>query len=167
MCPCKIDLVSFQKKIIYSVINYLYILLTDDSGPPPSTVINQNETFAKVVFKPTVVQQAKIAQNGILGDFIIRYDVNREQSIGDIQVMGSLLLFHVSCLILLVTPRTRDFNTYLRERELPILRKSVLTPNMFPRRPAVFPCWRLGLSVSCFNNLEANETYNLIFPVVF
>lgn len=87
---------------MYSVINYLYILLTDDSGPPPSTVINQNETFAKVVFKPTVVQQAKIAQNGILGDFIIRYDVNREQSIGDIQVMGSLLLFHVSCLILLV-----------------------------------------------------------------
>lgn len=147
---------------MYSVINYLYILLADDSGPPPSTVINQNETFAKVVFKPTVVQQAKIAQNGILGDFIIRYDVNREQSIGDIQVMGSLLLFHVSCLILLVTPRTRDFNTYLWERELPVLRKSVLTPNMSPRRPAVFPCWRLCLSVSCVSNLEPNETYN--FP---
>uniref|UniRef100_G1NXD8 Inter-alpha-trypsin inhibitor heavy chain 5 n=1 Tax=Myotis lucifugus TaxID=59463 RepID=G1NXD8_MYOLU len=57
----------------------------DDAGPPPSTVINQNETFAKVIFKPSVVQQARIAQNGVLGDFIIRYDVNREQSIGDIQ----------------------------------------------------------------------------------
>ncbi|XP_007126637.1 inter-alpha-trypsin inhibitor heavy chain H5 [Physeter macrocephalus] len=66
----------------------------DDSGPPPSTVINQNETFAKVVFKPTVVQQAKIAQNGILGDFIIRYDVSREQSIGDIQVLNGYFVHY-------------------------------------------------------------------------
>ncbi|KAM4812824.1 inter-alpha-trypsin inhibitor heavy chain H5 isoform X2 [Urocitellus parryii] len=66
----------------------------DDLGPPPSTVINQNETFAKVVFKPTVVQQAKIAQNGILGDFIIRYDVNREQSIGDIQVLNGYFVHY-------------------------------------------------------------------------
>ncbi|XP_037702418.1 inter-alpha-trypsin inhibitor heavy chain H5 [Choloepus didactylus] len=66
----------------------------DDSGPPPSTVINQNETFAKVVFKPSVVQQAKIAQNGILGDFIIRYDVNREQSIGDIQVLNGYFVHY-------------------------------------------------------------------------
>lgn len=69
------------------------ILFTDDTGPPPSTVINQNETFAKVLFKPSVVQQAKIAQNGVLGDFIVRYDVNRAQSIGDVQVRGSSLLF--------------------------------------------------------------------------
>ncbi|XP_021570903.1 inter-alpha-trypsin inhibitor heavy chain H5 [Carlito syrichta] len=66
----------------------------DDSGPPPSTVINQNETFAKVIFKPSVVQQAKIAQNGILGDFIIRYDVNREQSIGDIQVLDGYFVHY-------------------------------------------------------------------------
>lgn len=66
----------------------------DDSGPPPSTVINQNETFAKVVFKPSVVQQAKIAQNGILGDFIVRYDVSREQSIGDIQVLDGYFVHY-------------------------------------------------------------------------
>ncbi|XP_004398290.1 PREDICTED: inter-alpha-trypsin inhibitor heavy chain H5 [Odobenus rosmarus divergens] len=65
-----------------------------DSGPPPSTVINQNDTFAKVTFKPTVVQQARIAQNGILGDFIIRYDVNREQSIGDIQVLNGYFVHY-------------------------------------------------------------------------
>ncbi|PNJ57912.1 ITIH5 isoform 5 [Pongo abelii] len=66
----------------------------DDSGPPPSTVINQNETFANIIFKPTVVQQARIAQNGILGDFIIRYDVNREQSIGDIQVLNGYFVHY-------------------------------------------------------------------------
>lgn len=66
----------------------------EDSGPPPSTIINQNETFAKVVFKPSVVQQARIAQNGILGDFIIRYDVNREQSIGEIQVLNGYFVHY-------------------------------------------------------------------------
>ncbi|KAL2761505.1 inter-alpha-trypsin inhibitor heavy chain H5 isoform 3 precursor [Daubentonia madagascariensis] len=66
----------------------------EGSGPPPSTVINQNETFAQVVFKPSVVQQAKIAQNGILGDFIIRYDVNRGQSIGDIQVLNGYFVHY-------------------------------------------------------------------------
>ena len=105
----------FSERVICSVICYVSILPTDDSGPPPSTVINQNETFAKVVFKPSVVQQAKIAQNGILGDFIVRYDVNREQSIGDIQVTGLLLLFLISCMTVLVRPRIRDFSTHLRE----------------------------------------------------
>ncbi|XP_031300625.2 inter-alpha-trypsin inhibitor heavy chain H5 [Camelus dromedarius] len=66
----------------------------DDLEPPPSTVINQNETFAKITFKPSVVQQAKIAQNGILGDFIVRYDVNRDQSIGDIQVLDGYFVHY-------------------------------------------------------------------------
>ncbi|XP_075853598.1 inter-alpha-trypsin inhibitor heavy chain H5 [Microcebus murinus] len=66
----------------------------DDSGPPPSTVINQNKTFANIVFKPSVVQQAKIAQNGILGDFIIRYDVNRGKTIGDIQVLNGYFVHY-------------------------------------------------------------------------
>lgn len=94
------------------------ILFTDDTGPPPSTVINQNETFAKVLFKPSVVQQAKIAQNGVLGDFIVRYDVNRAQSIGDVQVRGSSLLFPVSCLIRLAALRTGDSDASLRETGL-------------------------------------------------
>ncbi|XP_042322448.1 inter-alpha-trypsin inhibitor heavy chain H5 isoform X2 [Sceloporus undulatus] len=60
----------------------------DDASPPPSTVVGQTKTLAKVTFSPTVVQQAKIARNGILGDFIIRYDVNRELSVGDVQVLN-------------------------------------------------------------------------------
>lgn len=90
LCLCK--KVIFSGKIfLVSAIYCVYFLFTGDTGPPPSTVINQNETFAQVLFKPTVVQQAKIAQNGILGDFIIRYDVKREQSIGDIQVTASMM----------------------------------------------------------------------------
>lgn len=56
-------------------------------SPPPSTVIGHTKTLAKVTFNPSVVEQTKIARNGILGDFIIRYDVSRELSVGDIQVL--------------------------------------------------------------------------------
>ncbi|XP_051856121.1 inter-alpha-trypsin inhibitor heavy chain H5 isoform X1 [Antechinus flavipes] len=66
----------------------------DDVGPPPSTVINQNETFARIIFNPSIIQQAKIAQNGILGDFIIRYDVNREQRVGEIQVLNDYFVHY-------------------------------------------------------------------------
>ncbi|XP_030634973.1 inter-alpha-trypsin inhibitor heavy chain H5 [Chanos chanos] len=56
-------------------------------SPPVSTVIRQNETFCKISFSPTIFQQAKISTKGMLGDFVVRYDVEREMGIGDIQVL--------------------------------------------------------------------------------
>nr|XP_033814740.1 inter-alpha-trypsin inhibitor heavy chain H5 [Geotrypetes seraphini] len=81
---------------------------TDKLAPPPSTAINQTKNFAKVTFNPNIVQQAKIAQNGILGDFLIRYDVNRDQSVGDIQVSNGF------------------FAHYFAPRNLPPLPKNVV-----------------------------------------
>jgi hypothetical protein len=49
-------------------------------------VIKQNKNFCQVSFSPNIVQQAKIATSGNLGDFVVRYDVERELGIGDIQV---------------------------------------------------------------------------------
>lgn len=72
---------------------FLLAFPPEDSSPPPSTTVGQTKTLAKVTFTPNVVQQAKIARNGILGDFIIRYDVNRELSIGDVQVQYAYLVF--------------------------------------------------------------------------
>ncbi|XP_048356288.1 inter-alpha-trypsin inhibitor heavy chain H5 [Sphaerodactylus townsendi] len=66
----------------------------EDVSPPPSTVIGQTKTLAKVTFSPSVVQQAKIARNGILGDFIVRYDVNRELSVGDVQVLNGYFVHY-------------------------------------------------------------------------
>ncbi|XP_062990767.1 inter-alpha-trypsin inhibitor heavy chain H5 [Elgaria multicarinata webbii] len=66
----------------------------DDASPPPSTVVGQTKTLAKVTFSPNVVQQATIARNGILGDFIIRYDVNRELSVGDVQVLNGYFVHY-------------------------------------------------------------------------
>lgn len=40
----------------------------------------------RVTFSPNMVQQARMATDGLLGDFVIRYDVQRDAGVGDIQV---------------------------------------------------------------------------------
>ncbi|KAM4747168.1 inter-alpha-trypsin inhibitor heavy chain H5 [Rhinophrynus dorsalis] len=66
----------------------------DTISPPPSTIINQTDNFARITFNPNVVQQAKISQNGILGDLVIRYDVRRELSVGDLQVLNGYFVHY-------------------------------------------------------------------------
>lgn len=60
--------------------------------PPITTVIKNEKNVYKITFSPNIVQQAKITTNGILGDFVIRYDVQREMGIGDIQVRACHVL---------------------------------------------------------------------------
>ncbi|XP_059844465.1 inter-alpha-trypsin inhibitor heavy chain H5 [Hypanus sabinus] len=62
--------------------------------PPPSTKINQTRTSAHVKFAPTVKQQDEIAKNGVLGDFILRYDVNRELGAGEVQVQNGYFVHY-------------------------------------------------------------------------
>ncbi|XP_035384489.1 inter-alpha-trypsin inhibitor heavy chain H5 isoform X2 [Electrophorus electricus] len=75
---------------------------------PVSTVVRQNETFCKISFTPNIVQQVKITNNGILGDFVVRYDVEREMGIGDIQVLDG------------------HFVHYFAPKDLPIVPKNVV-----------------------------------------
>ncbi|XP_066523320.1 inter-alpha-trypsin inhibitor heavy chain H5 [Hoplias malabaricus] len=75
---------------------------------PVSTVIQQNETFCKITFTPSIVQQVKIATNGMLGEFVVRYDVERELGIGDIQVLDG------------------HFVHYFAPKDLPIVPKNVV-----------------------------------------
>ncbi|XP_067283300.1 inter-alpha-trypsin inhibitor heavy chain H5 [Pseudorasbora parva] len=77
-------------------------------GPPVSTVVKQNDTFCKISFTPNIVQQAKIATNGMLGDFVVRFDVERENGIGDIQVLDG------------------HFVHYFAPRDLPVVPKNVV-----------------------------------------
>lgn len=77
-------------------------------GPPVSTVIKQNETFCKIRFTPNIAQQAKIATNGVLGDFVVQYDVEREIGVGDIQVLDG------------------HFVHYFAPKDLPVVAKNVV-----------------------------------------
>ncbi|CAL1568391.1 unnamed protein product [Knipowitschia caucasica] len=56
--------------------------------PPITTVIKNEKNVCSITFSPNIVQQAKITTSGVLGDFVVRYDVERELGIGDIQVLN-------------------------------------------------------------------------------
>uniref|UniRef100_A0A4W4G7P3 Inter-alpha-trypsin inhibitor heavy chain 5 n=1 Tax=Electrophorus electricus TaxID=8005 RepID=A0A4W4G7P3_ELEEL len=99
----------------HSRIKYLDVLPLRNAFPfsgkatmPVSTVVRQNETFCKISFTPNIVQQVKITNNGILGDFVVRYDVEREMGIGDIQVLDG------------------HFVHYFAPKDLPIVPKNVV-----------------------------------------
>ncbi|XP_060094797.1 inter-alpha-trypsin inhibitor heavy chain H4 [Heteronotia binoei] len=57
----------------------------------------QGETKAHIIFKPTVTQQRKspeLEETLLDGDFIIRYDVKRSMSIGDIQIVNGYFVHY-------------------------------------------------------------------------
>lgn len=56
--------------------------------PPVTTVVKNEKNVCRITFSPNIVQQAKITTSGNLGDFVVRYDVERELGIGDIQVLN-------------------------------------------------------------------------------
>lgn len=76
--------------------------------PPVPTVIKNEKNVWKITFSPNIVQQAKITTNGLLGDFVIRYDVQRDMGIGDIQVLNG------------------HFVHYFAPKDLPVVPKNVV-----------------------------------------
>ncbi|KAM7367333.1 hypothetical protein PAMP_015243 [Pampus punctatissimus] len=57
---------------------------------PVTTLIKNEKNVYKITFSPSIIQQAKITTNGNLGDFVIRYDVQRDMGIGDVQTKDAL-----------------------------------------------------------------------------
>uniref|UniRef100_A0A3Q3N991 Inter-alpha-trypsin inhibitor heavy chain 5 n=1 Tax=Labrus bergylta TaxID=56723 RepID=A0A3Q3N991_9LABR len=78
------------------------------SGPPVTTMIKKEKNVCKITFSPNIVQQAKITTNGLLGEFVIRYDVQRDMGIGDIQVLNG------------------HFVHYFAPKDLPVVPKNVV-----------------------------------------
>ncbi|XP_066051631.1 inter-alpha-trypsin inhibitor heavy chain H4 [Chamaea fasciata] len=71
----------------------------------------QNETKAHILFKPTLDQQKKNSQLDetlLNGDFVVRYDVKREATAGDIQIVNGY------------------FVHYFAPQEMPVLPKNVI-----------------------------------------
>lgn len=75
---------------------------------PVTTVIANENNVCKITFSPNIIQQAKITTNGNLGDFVIRYDVQRDMGIGDIQVLNG------------------HFVHYFAPKDLPVVPKNVV-----------------------------------------
>ncbi|CAK6949950.1 inter-alpha-trypsin inhibitor heavy chain H5 [Scomber scombrus] len=76
--------------------------------PPVTTVVRNENNVCRITFSPTIIQQAKITTNGNLGDYVIRYDVQRDMGIGDIQVLNG------------------HFVHYFAPKDLPVVPKNVV-----------------------------------------
>ncbi|XP_066414179.1 inter-alpha-trypsin inhibitor heavy chain H4 [Molothrus aeneus] len=71
----------------------------------------QNETKAHILFKPTLDQQKKnseLDETLLNGDFVVRYDVKREATAGDIQIVNGY------------------FVHYFAPQEMPVIPKNVI-----------------------------------------
>ncbi|XP_054137186.1 inter-alpha-trypsin inhibitor heavy chain H4 [Melozone crissalis] len=71
----------------------------------------QNETKAHILFKPTLEQQKKNSERDetlLNGDFVVRYDVKREATAGDIQIVNGY------------------FVHYFAPQEMPVFPKNVI-----------------------------------------
>ncbi|CAB1421826.1 unnamed protein product [Pleuronectes platessa] len=75
---------------------------------PITTAIRHEKNAWRITFSPNIVQQAKISTSGLLGDFVIRYDVQRDLGIGDIQVLNG------------------HFVHYFAPKDLPVVPKNVV-----------------------------------------
>ncbi|XP_058479582.1 inter-alpha-trypsin inhibitor heavy chain H5 isoform X1 [Solea solea] len=75
---------------------------------PVATEISNEKNVCRITFSPNIVQQAKISTSGMLGDFLVRYDVQRDMGIGDIQVLNG------------------HFVHYFAPKDLPVVPKNVV-----------------------------------------
>ncbi|XP_077449742.1 inter-alpha-trypsin inhibitor heavy chain H5 [Stigmatopora argus] len=56
--------------------------------PVAAAVVKREKNAGEVTFAPSVVQQARMATDGVLGDLVVRYDVQRPSGVGDVQVQN-------------------------------------------------------------------------------
>ncbi|XP_078065929.1 inter-alpha-trypsin inhibitor heavy chain H3-like isoform X2 [Mustelus asterias] len=90
----QIDAHIFEPKGI-AFLNVHGTFLTNDLGQ--ALVKNRTETKAHISFKPTLEQQRKCpdcSETLLDGDFVIQYDVNRDLSSGDIQIVNGYFVHH-------------------------------------------------------------------------
>uniref|UniRef100_A0A674J4Q4 Inter-alpha-trypsin inhibitor heavy chain family member 6 n=1 Tax=Terrapene triunguis TaxID=2587831 RepID=A0A674J4Q4_9SAUR len=65
-----------------------------DADVPPSTRVEKGSHCAWVVFTPTPQEQAAVSSSGILGDFVVQYDVAMPDVAGDVQIYNGYFVHY-------------------------------------------------------------------------
>ncbi len=60
--------------------------LVDSTARLPQLMTRPNQQICKVSYRPSRRQQQHLSTDGIMGNFIVEYDVNHANEAGDIQV---------------------------------------------------------------------------------
>lgn len=64
----------------------MFYFPTGDAEAPPSTHVERSTCCAQVRYSPTLQQQNSISPKGLNADFIIQYDVDLRDLMGEVQV---------------------------------------------------------------------------------
>ncbi|CAL8368265.1 unnamed protein product [Lota lota] len=76
-----------------------------EADAPPSTHVEHNAGYARIRYSPTLQQQNAISSQGLNVDFIIQYDVELRDLIGDIQVYNGYFVHYFAPRGLPVVPK--------------------------------------------------------------
>ncbi|KAL3974928.1 hypothetical protein ACER0C_023554 [Sarotherodon galilaeus] len=76
-----------------------------NTDAPASTHVEQSPECARVRYTPTLDQQKSISSNGLNADFIIQYDVDLKDLIGDVQVYDGYFVHYFAPRGLPVVPK--------------------------------------------------------------
>uniref|UniRef100_A0A3Q2PG70 Inter-alpha-trypsin inhibitor heavy chain family member 6 n=1 Tax=Fundulus heteroclitus TaxID=8078 RepID=A0A3Q2PG70_FUNHE len=105
--------VSIHERTGISLIKVLPLrtsrLLTNtaqgDSTPPASTQVEKSNSCARIYYSPTPQQQNSISSKGINADFIVQYDVDLKDMLGDVQVYDGYFVHYFAPRGLPVVPK--------------------------------------------------------------
>ncbi|XP_066284228.1 inter-alpha-trypsin inhibitor heavy chain H3-like isoform X2 [Branchiostoma lanceolatum] len=64
---------------------------------------------AHIQYRPTDIEQMRMSPNGISGDFLVRYDVKRDLSVGDIQIVNGYFVHYFAPSGLPIVPKNIVF----------------------------------------------------------
>ncbi|XP_016516606.1 inter-alpha-trypsin inhibitor heavy chain H6 isoform X2 [Poecilia formosa] len=78
--------ISFIKALPLKTSRLLSNSALGDSSPPASTRVEQSDNCARIYYNPTLQQQTSASPKGLNADFIIQYDVELKDLLGDVQV---------------------------------------------------------------------------------
>ncbi|MFT7799136.1 inter-alpha-trypsin inhibitor heavy chain H5-like [Arapaima gigas] len=112
---------------------------------PTFKLIQPDKNTCRITFTPNIIQQAVIARNGVLGDFIIRYDVERELGIGDVQVSNG------------------HFVHFFAPKDLPVVPKNivfVIDTSMSKIRTKIKQTKEAFVTI--LNDLHPNDHFNFV-----
>uniref|UniRef100_A0AAX7URL5 Inter-alpha-trypsin inhibitor heavy chain family member 6 n=1 Tax=Astatotilapia calliptera TaxID=8154 RepID=A0AAX7URL5_ASTCA len=97
--------ISFLKVLPLRTIQPHGMFPTANADAPASTHVEQSPECARVRYTPTLNQQKSISSNGLNADFIIQYDVDLKDLIGDVQVYDGYFVHYFAPRGLPVVPK--------------------------------------------------------------
>ncbi|XP_054645411.1 inter-alpha-trypsin inhibitor heavy chain H6 isoform X2 [Dunckerocampus dactyliophorus] len=97
--------ISFIKALPLRTSRLLFNNAQGDADPPASTQVEQSPGCARVRYTPTLQQQNIISPKGLNADFVIQYDVNLTDLMGDIQVFDGYFVHYFAPRGLPVVPK--------------------------------------------------------------